>query len=71
MDRCKMKWIKQPLYFPGLLFSFLPSPTIKNTRPQRYQVIVVLLLENLAFAKLSNRDMQYLQKCSPLRHPGI
>lgn len=71
MDRCKMKWIKRPLFFLKLLFSLLPSPTIKNVRSQIYQVIVLLLLEDLAFVKLSNRDVQYLQKCSPLWPLGI
>lgn len=36
----------------------------QKIKPQRYLVIVVMLLENLAFVKLCSRDMQYLQ-CSP------
>lgn len=61
MDRCKMKLIKLSLYLAWFLlfFSLLPSFTIKKIKPQRYLVIVVILLENLAFVKLCNRDRQY------------
>lgn len=48
MDRCKMKLKKLCLYLVSLLlfFSLLPSPAIKKIKPQRYLVIVVMLLEN-------------------------